>query len=124
MINSAGERLLNQFEAGGILQRYMPKKNVLQWLEKDRMSDPILRYSVVEGEVYYRPADLQHFVVQYIYPHAHIDFSERRMSERRAGRDRRRNPEVHLAPGIERRHRGEGDRRTRALSERRNTAAR
>jgi hypothetical protein len=112
MIIHGGRPLFDRFEAGRVLQRYMPAKDALQWLEKDRERDPLLQYEVLNGQAFYRPTDLQHFVVQHIYPHAQIDFGLRRAGEdRRVHVDRRRNPLRVLGPLVERRHYDRPDRR-------------
>ncbi len=116
-------RWVSDREASTLLQGFMPNKTALAWLENDRKIDPVIPFSLSDGEVRYRSVDLEQFVLCYLAPGAKIDFSEQRArSERRRATDRRRNPDVRLAPVAERRHGLAPDRREKIAFDRRSAS--
>jgi hypothetical protein len=118
-------RWVSAGEACTLLQRFMPHKTAQAWLENDRKTDPVIPFSYSNGAIRYRSSDLEQFVLRYLAPHAQLDFSERRArSERRHAIDRRRNPQIHLAPVAERRHGRTPDRREDIPLDRRLASAR
>ena len=105
-------RRLTANEASLLLQRFMPRKNAVSWLEHDRRFDPVIPFSNQGDEVFYRSCDLEYFVQHCLAPGVDVDFSERRLRvDRRARIERRHHPDLRLTPSAERRHAYTFDRR-------------
>ena len=113
-------RWLTIHEASLILQRFMPHKSAIVWLDHDRRVDPVIPFSHHGDEVVYRSDDLEHFVRHYLVSQAEVDCSERRVRvDRRLRIERRHNPSVRLTASAERRHAHANDRRGGFTPERR-----
>lgn len=110
--------MLTPTQAAGFLQRFMPNREAVTWLENDRQYSPVIPF-VADGEaILYREEDLLRFVRQ-LNPSAAVrirqdrrDHHERREThaERRQDDDRR---------GARRRARNDLDRRFAVRPDRR-----
>lgn len=96
-------RWLTPNEASMLLQRFMPHKSAINWLECDRRFDPVIAFSYRGGEVFYRSGDLEYFVRRHLAAGAVVDFSERRVRDDRRLVERRHNPQLRLTASAERR---------------------
>ena len=95
----SGDKFLNEGEAAAMLQPFMPNKDALSWLGTDRRSNPVIPSSRLDGEIYYREADLVTFVRYSLrtkpLPRALV---RRRMSDRRQMEERRHNSDRRRSP--------------------------
>jgi hypothetical protein len=120
-------RLIAFGDAAKLLQEFMPNKNARQWLLTDAQHEPVIPRILRGGQPHYDMSDLASFVVRFLDPMAHLEgvpptasLEQRPQLERRNGADRRLNPPLLLAAGIERRHHAHGDRRgSAAVTDRR-----
>lgn len=113
-------RWLTSNEASMLLQRFMPHKSAINWLDRDRRFDPVIPFSYRDGEISYRSDDLEYFVRHHLAPGAGVDFSERRLrDDRRLRLERRHNPNLRLTASAERRRAHVLDRRGELAPDRR-----
>ena len=113
-------RWLTANEASMLLQRFMPHKSAINWLDHDRRFDPVIPFFYRDTEVIYRSGDLEEFVRHHLAPGSSVDFSERRVRfDRRIRVERRHNPNLRLTPSAERRRAHALDRRGELVSDRR-----
>jgi hypothetical protein len=112
MQHTHSARWLTEYEASLLLQRFMPYKSAVSWLQHDRRHDPVIPFSNQGGEIVYRSSDLENFVHHHLAPGAQVDFSERRVRvDRRVRVERRHHPDLRLVPSAERRRAHTFDRR-------------
>jgi hypothetical protein len=112
-------RLIPISDAARLLQEFMPEKDARMWLASDSQHEPVIPCILRGGEPYYDMADLAHFVHRFLNPVAKLNEPDRLAytasqpvaTERRSGVERRVNPPLTLAAGIERRDYARGDRR-------------
>jgi hypothetical protein len=115
-VTLATGRLIGFGDAAKLLQEFMPHKDARQWLLTDAQHEPVIPRILRGGQPHYDMSDLAAFVVRFLDPMAHLETApatatiDQRM-DRRRGADRRLNPPLLLAPGIERRDYSHGDRR-------------
>lgn len=115
----SSDRWLSFAEAAAFLQPFMPDKDAALWLARDdATTDPLIPHRMMYGQRVFAMSDLASFVVRFLDQNAAITevsrdfrFHQRRRAERRQVVDRRVNPQVVLAPGVERRDYSKGDRR-------------
>lgn len=113
-------RRLDPVAASALLQRFMPSKNALQWLNHDREIDPVIPFARQAGNILYNSRDLEYFVSHCLLNRQRVNLSERRTrADRRYQEDRRRQPNVRLSPVAERRRFIAPDRRASIATDRR-----
>ena len=90
--------LLKLMQAGALLQRHLPERDAIAWLETDRKNDPTIPFIESEGQFFYSENDLvtflSHFANNLIIrcnPDRRINASKRATSsERRNDIERRK----------------------------------
>lgn len=117
-------RLIPFGDAAKLLQEFMPNRDARQWLLTDAQHEPVIPCVLRGGEPYYDMSDLANFVVRFLDPMARVGggasaalVEVRPALNRRHGTDRRVNPPLLLAAGIERRDYARGDRRGTGASQ-------
>ncbi len=111
---------LNAVDASALLQRFMPRKNALEWLSHDRKIDPVIPFSMQAGNIFYDRRELEYFVSHCLVNQQPVNLSERRnRSDRRYQEERRRQPNVRLSLVAKRRRFVAPDRRASVARDRR-----
>ena len=90
--------LLSLAQAGALLQRHLPERDAIAWLETDRKFDPIIPFCETEGQFFYSENDLVTFLSHFssnltirLIPDRRINASKRATSsERRTDNARRK----------------------------------
>jgi hypothetical protein len=122
-VTLATGRLIAFGDAAKLLQEFMPNKNARQWLLTDAQHEPVIPCILRGGQPHYDMSDLAAFVVRFLDPMARVEAAPRTATidqrvDRRRGADRRLNPPLLLAPGVERRDYSRGNRRGTGPAER------
>ena len=115
-------QLLTVAQASALLQRHMPEKDALAWLEADRKNDPLIPFTEINGQIFYSEFSLLDFL-PHIASGRHIRSNpDRRINgdkracrtgnERRLSTDRRRTAAKDVVDSLDRRFMPGHDRRS------------
>lgn len=95
--------LLSLAQAGALLQRHLPERDAVAWLETDRKYDPIIPFTETKGQFFYSESDLLTFLSRFsnspairLIPDRRINASKRATSSERRNDKARRKQAVNI----------------------------